>query len=171
MALTRKKIRVRGKGGKVYQRSMLVRATDAIKRHSGKILAGAALVGGAALAYRKRAEIQPHLNRAALAQHGKNALNAANKWRMKEGANIAKRVVEGVGTALATHYIAKAAGHYGERAGRRLGGKRGKEFGRVAGEALGAATLGHAVEGHIGRAATETGKALRRKSLIRAKRK
>jgi hypothetical protein len=169
--LTRKKIKVRSKSGKTYQRSMLVRATDTIKRHSGKLLAGAALVGGAALAYHNRDKIKPHMTRAALSAHGQNALKAANKWRMTEGANMARRVVEGVGTALATHYIAKAAGAFGERAGKRIGGKRGKEFGRVAGEALGAATVGHAVEGHIGRAATETGKALRRKNVIRAKRK
>lgn len=169
--LTRKKIRVRSKSGKTYQRSVMVRATDAIKRHGGKLLAGAALAGAAAYAYHKRADIQPHMNRAALSKHASNALHSANKWRMTEGANMAKRVVEGVGTALATHYIAKAAGAFGEKAGRRIGGKRGKEFGRVAGEALGAATVGHAVEARIGRAATETGKALRRKSIIRARRK
>ena len=35
--LTRKKIKVRSKSGKTYQRSMLVRATNAVKRHGGKV--------------------------------------------------------------------------------------------------------------------------------------
>ena len=134
--LTRKKIRVRSKSGKTYQRSVMVRATDAIKRHGGKLLAGAALAGAAAYAYHKRADIQPHMNRAALSKRASNALHSANKWRMTEGANMAKRVVEGVGTALATHYIAKAVGNAGQRVGRSVGraaygGKRGARKGRV----------------------------------------
>lgn len=175
MGLQRKRVTVRTKRGKVYQRSMLVRGTDAVKRvlrnHGGKLLAGAAIASGAALAYHKREAIKPHLTRQALSDHAGAAAKGFHKWRMTEGANMAKRVVEGVGTALATHYIAKAAGHLGERAGKRVGGKRGAEFGRVAAEAVGTATFGHAAEHHIGRAATETGKALRRKNIIRAKRK
>lgn len=169
--LTRKKIRVRSKSGKTYQRSVMVRATDAIKRHGGKLLAGAALAGAAAYAYHKRADIQPHMNRAALSKHASNALHSANKWRMTEGANIAKRVVEGVGTAVATHYAVKALGHYGERAGKRLGGRRGAEFGKVAAEGLGTALGEHVGEAHFKRLGVQTGKALRRKSIIRAKRK
>lgn len=64
MALTRKKVTVRGKNGKTFQRSVMVRAGDAIKRtagkvgsflnkHKGKIAVGAALAGGAALALNK----------------------------------------------------------------------------------------------------------------------
>lgn len=60
MGLTRKKITVRSKQGKTYQRSVMVRAGESIKRtagavgrfvnkHKGKIVAGAA-VGGLALA-------------------------------------------------------------------------------------------------------------------------
>jgi hypothetical protein len=90
---------------------------------------------------------------------------------MKEGANLAKKVVQGVGTALATHYITKAAGHVGERAGKRIGGKRGAEFGRVAAEALGEHTLGQAANHHIERAAIETGKALRRRAIVPKRRK
>lgn len=184
MGLQRKRVTVRTKHGKVYQRSMLVRGTDAVKRvlrnHGGKLLAGAAIASGAALAYHKREAIKPHLTRQALSDHAGAAAKGFHKWRMTEGANMAKRVVEGVGTALATHYIAKAVGNAGQRVGRSVGraaygGKRGArkgaEFGKVFGEALGEATLGHAVQGHIGRAATETGKALRRKNIIRAKRK
>lgn len=54
--LTRKKIKVRSKSGKTYQRSVLVRAGEKVGRfvnkHKGKIAiaAGAAVVGGLALA-------------------------------------------------------------------------------------------------------------------------
>lgn len=37
MGLSRKKVTVKGKNGKVYQRSMLVRAGDAVKRVAGKV--------------------------------------------------------------------------------------------------------------------------------------
>ena len=60
MALTRKKITVRGKSGKTFQRSVMVRAGEAVKRtagkvakfvgkHKGKIAAGVALAGAAGI--------------------------------------------------------------------------------------------------------------------------
>ena len=166
---------VRSKNGTV-RRSYWVRGTDAVKRvakaHGGKILAGVAVAAGAAaLAHRHREALGTHLTKDNMHKHFSGALHAANKWRMAEGANMAKRVVQGVGTALATHYITKAAGHVGERAGKRIGGKRGAEFGRVAAEALGEHTLGKAAEHHIERAAIETGKALRRKAIIPKRRR
>lgn len=62
--LVQKKVNVRTKKGKTVQRSMWVRAQGAAKgvarfvgRHKGKIAAGAALVGGAALAAHHRGSI------------------------------------------------------------------------------------------------------------------
>lgn len=166
---------VHGKHGTV-RRSYWVSTKEAVKRvarnHGGKIVGAALLVGGAALAHKHRDKLNEfrgtHLNKKALGVHFSGAVKSANHWRMTEGANLAKRVVQGVGTALATHYISKAAGAAGERVGKRIGGKRGKEFGRVAGEAIGEHTLGHSAEGLISRAAVETGKALRRKNIVRA---
>lgn len=60
--LTRKKVKVRSKSGKVYQRSVMVRAGDAVKRvgrfvskHKGKIAlgVGAAAIGAGAIALNK----------------------------------------------------------------------------------------------------------------------
>lgn len=55
--LTRKKVKVRSKSGKTYQRSVMVRAGSAVKRvgsflnrNKGRIAAGAAVIGLGALA-------------------------------------------------------------------------------------------------------------------------
>lgn len=61
MALIRKKITVRGKSGKTFQRSVMVRAGEAVKRtagkvakfvgkHKGRLAAGAAVIGAGAVA-------------------------------------------------------------------------------------------------------------------------
>ena len=78
--LTRKKVKVRSKSGKVYQRSVMVRAGDAVKRvgrfvskHKGTIAAGAAaaaLAGGAIA-----------LNRHKILGAGRGAGLALNAWR------------------------------------------------------------------------------------------
>ena len=68
MALTRKKITVRGKSGKTFQRSVMVRAGEAVKRtagkvakfvgkHKGKIAGAAALAGAAYLGARHGGQI------------------------------------------------------------------------------------------------------------------
>ena len=166
---------VRSKHGTV-RRSYWVRGTDVVKRvakaHGGKILAGAAVTAGAAaLAYKHREALGTHLNRKALHGHFTGALHSANQWRMKEGANLAKNTIKSIGTAVAVHYLTKAAGHAGERAGKRVGGKHGAEFGRVVGEALGEHTLAKGAGHHIERAAIETGKALRRRAIVPKRRK
>lgn len=166
---------VHGKHGTV-RRSYWVSTKEAVKRvarnHGGKIVGAALLVGGAALAHKHRDKLNEfrgtHLNKKALGNHFSGAVKSANHWRMTEGANLAKKTIQSVGTAVAVHYLTKAAGHVGERAGKRVGGKRGAEFGRVVGEALGEHTLAKSAERHIERAAVETGKALRRKNIVRA---
>lgn len=68
MALTKKKITVRGKSGKTFQRSVMVRAGEAVKRtagkvakfvgkHKGKIAGAAALAGAAYLGARHGGQI------------------------------------------------------------------------------------------------------------------
>lgn len=52
---------VRGKKGMV-RRSYWVRGKDLAKRHAGKIVAGAALIGGAALAYKHRDKLRSGVN-------------------------------------------------------------------------------------------------------------
>jgi hypothetical protein len=80
MALTKKKITVRSKSGKTFQRSVMVRAGDAVKRvgrfvskHKGAIAAGAAaaaLAGGAIA-----------LNKHKILGAGRGAGLALNAWR------------------------------------------------------------------------------------------
>lgn len=51
--LTRRKVTVKAKSGKTFQRSVMVRAGEKVKRfvskHKGKLISGAALVGSAAM--------------------------------------------------------------------------------------------------------------------------
>lgn len=86
MALTRKKITVRGKNGKTFQRSVMVRAGEAVKRtagkvgrfvnkHKGKIAAvagAAALAGGLAYAHKKG-----HINLGGMASNARHAAGTA----------------------------------------------------------------------------------------------
>lgn len=166
--LVRKKVRVRGKGGKSFMRSVMVRAQGAVQRHGAKVLAGAALLGTAFLA---------HKNREHLGSHAKTLMHSADVWRRSKGAALAGKLIRSGATGIASHYgekLGKAAGgKIGNAVGKRLnkrGGKHGREFGETLGEVLGGATALHATESHIDRAAKSATATLRKKSL-RAKKK
>ncbi len=117
MALTRKKITVRGKNGKTFQRSVMVRAGEAVKRtagkvgrfvnkHKGKIAAvagAAALAGGLAYAHKKG-----HINLGGMASRVASAVRAAPaaaKARHAEGMAKAR-----TGVKAASHPDREAQG-------------------------------------------------------------
>lgn len=106
MALTKKKITVRGKNGKTFQRSVMVRAGEAVKRtagkvakfvgkHKGKIAGAAALAGAAYLGVRHRGAI------AGIA-HGLKAAHA-ERARLHAGAKE-------TGVAVRPEHVRNAAG-------------------------------------------------------------
>ena len=98
MALTRKKITVRGKNGKTFQRSVMVRAGEAVKRtagkvakfvgkHKGKIAGAAALIGGVALAARHGSQIAGAVKGAA---HGLKAYSSLHGLAKGAGMELPK---------------------------------------------------------------------------------
>lgn len=147
MALTRKKITVRGKSGKTFQRSVMVRAGEAVKRtagrvgrfvnkHKGKIAAvagAAALAGGLAYAHKKG-----HINLGGMASNARHAAGSianAAKGAAGRAPGAVKRAAESVAAAHSrgvdkARSGAKAAAHP-DRAG------QGHSTGRVA-QAVGA---------------------------------
>ncbi len=156
VGLVRKKVRVRGKGGKTYMRSVMVRAQGAVRKHGAKVLAGAALLGTAFLA---------HKNRDRLGSHFKTAMHSADVWRRSKGANLAGKLIRAGATGIASHYGEKLGKHVGAKVGKRVAGKHGSEFGEVVGGALGSTAIEHATSDRIERAAKSATTALRRKSL------
>lgn len=114
MALTRKKITVRGKSGKTFQRSVMVRAGEAVKRtakkvagfvgkHKGKIAGAAALAGAAYLGVRHRSQI------GGLAKGLHTGLK--NLHELHTAAKGAGMRVDG---ATARHIVGKAVGEHRE---------------------------------------------------------
>jgi hypothetical protein len=160
--LTRKKVRVRGKNGKSFMRSVMVRAQGAVQRHGAKVLAGAALLGTALLA---------HKNREQLGSHAKTLMHTADVWRRSKGANLAGTLIRSGAKSVASHYGNKLGSHVGAKVGKRIAGKHGREFGEVVGGALGSASVEHATDRHIEQAAKSATTALRRKSLRPKKKK
>ena len=95
---------VRGKKGMV-RRSYWVRGKDLAKRHAGKIVAGAALIGGAALAYKHRDKLRSGVNLVHAAHlEGKRIsrrekLRTAHPDRVAQGHDTSKAAVSKAGRA------------------------------------------------------------------------
>ena len=151
--LTRKKVRVRGKNGKSFMRSVMVRAQGAVQRHGAKVLAGAVLLGTALLAHRSKGQIGSHF---------KTAMQGADVWRRSKGANLAGTLIRAGAKAVTSHYGEKLGKRVGAKVGKRIAGKHGREFGETLGGALGGATAEHLTERHIERAAKSLTTTLRR---------
>lgn len=160
-ALVKKKVRVRGKGGKSFLRSVMVRAGETAKKHGAKVVGAAALLGSAYAA---------HKNREALGSHAKTAMHSADVWRRSKGATLAGKLIRAGASSLVSHYGNKVGTAIGGRIGKKFG-KHGKEFGEVVGGALGSATAEHTTEAHIERAAKSATSSLRRKNLVQRKKK
>lgn len=142
MALIRKKITVRGKSGKTFQRSVMVRAGEAVKRtagrvgrfvnkHKGKIAAvagAAALAGGLAYAHKKG-----HINLGGMASNARHAAGTAAgaaKAGASRVAGAARSAAEGV---RARHAEGMSKARSGVRAASHPDREgQGKSRGRVA---------------------------------------
>lgn len=156
---------VRTKKG-IARRSYWMRATDglksAVRAHGGKVLAGTALLAGAALAHRNQAALRAGLKGASL---------AANVWRRHSGAKLAETLVKTGASRVVEHYGEKAGGALGRKVGGKLGklakaSPHGREFGEVLGRTLGGAVAEHLTDRHIKRAADAAGTRLRKKQLF-----
>lgn len=153
--LIKKKIRVRSKSGKSFLRSIMVRSQNAVKQHGSKVLAGAALLGGAYMANKNKSQI---------GYKAGTALHGADMWRRSKGATLAGKIITAAASSLASHYGEKAGRRLGEKAGKRLGGKHGRELGGVLGESVGGVVASHIVESRAERAAKATTAVLRKKN-------
>lgn len=143
MALTRKKITVRGKSGKTFQRSVMVRAGEAVKRtakkvagfvgkHKGKIAGAAALAGAAYLGVRHRGQI------AGAAKGLHSGLKS-----LRELHTAAKGAGMRVDGATARHIVGKAVGEHRELGAARddiRSGKRGERASAAGSAVRGAAS-------------------------------
>lgn len=162
--LVRKKVTVRSKKGKTYQRTIFVRAGDAVRAHGGKALVGAALVGAALLARKHQSSLSHHAS--ALGKH-------ATSYRRGAGANLAGHLVR-KGLGAASSYVAgKVGAHFGGKlgdfAGRVLGRKHRKtvrEFGAHVGEVIGEAAGEKLSSKRIGAAGAAVTSRLRRKKVV-----
>lgn len=162
--LVRRKVTVRSKKGKTYQRTIFVRAGDAVRAHGGKVLAGAALVGAALLARKHQSSLSHHVS--ALGKH-------ATAYRRGAGANLAGHLIR-KGLGAASGYVAgKVGAHFGGKlgnlAGRVLGRKHRKtvrEFGAHVGEAVGEAAAEKLSSKRINAAGAAVTSRLRRKKVV-----
>lgn len=142
MALTRKKITVRGKNGKTFQRSVMVRAGEAVKRtagrvgrfvnkHKGKIAAvagAAALAGGLAYAHKKG-----HINLGGMASNARHAAGTAAGAAKAGASRVASAVRGAPAAAKARHAEGMARARTGVKvASHPDNASRGKSTGRVA---------------------------------------
>lgn len=165
--LVQKKINVRLKSGKTAQRSMWVRAKDAVsgavRRHGMKVAIGAASLGAAALL---------HHHREGIGSRARGAGKDFSSWRKHGGAKLAEKLIHAGGMKLAEHYGEKVGQRVGARAGKALGkinrklGKHATEFGHELGGALGEAAAGHVAEGRLSSAGKAVASRLRRKNLL-----
>lgn len=161
--LVRKKVTVRSKKGKAYQRTIFVRAGDAVRAHGGKALTAAALVGAALLARKHQSSISHHAS--ALSKR-------ATAYRRGAGANLAGHLVRKGLEAAASHVAGKIGsrfgGKLGDLAGRVLGRKHRKaarELGEHVGEAVGSAAGEKLSYKRIDAAGAAITSRLRRKNL------
>lgn len=142
MALTKKKITVRSKSGKTFQRSVMVRAGEAVKRtagkvgrfvnkHKGKIAAvagAAALAGGLAYAHKKG-----HINLGGMASNARHAAGTAAGAAKAGASRVASAVRAAPAAAKARHAEGMAKARTGVKAASHPdNASRGKSTGRVA---------------------------------------
>jgi len=157
---------VRGKKGSV-RRSYWVKAKEGalslVRAHGKKVLAGAALAGAAALAYKHRGSFSNDnlwKTRVSFDEHKSKAQRSWKKFRRGAGARLAEHLVNTAGDRI-VDYAAERAGRSAGSFGKKHGGKYGKKVARfVVSESV--SFMGHeAAKPHVARAGKFAARAVR----------